>query len=74
MDNEQQKSLTPYVNTEVKMSRKMMEALTLHEFFCLSKNIETVEEEAVKGFLRSRFNTDLANKFLPQYLIRSPCP
>jgi hypothetical protein len=64
--------LSPYVNTDVKIPRKMLEALTLHEVSCAARGIETVSEPSVRQFLTDRFNAALALRFKPEYLIKSP--
>lgn len=63
--------MTPYVNVDVKMSKDMLRALTLHEFFCIGLKIESVTEESVKSFLKERFNEKLANGFKPEFLFSS---
>jgi hypothetical protein len=65
-------TLSPYVNTDVKIPRKMLEALTLHEVSCAARGIETVSEPAVRQFLADRFNPALALRFKPEYLISTP--
>lgn len=63
--------MTPYVNVDVKMSKDMLRALTMHEFFCIGSKIESVTEESVKSFLKERFNEKLANGFKPEFLFSS---
>jgi hypothetical protein len=60
--------MTPLVNTEVPMSRTMLDALTLHETFCIASGINTVTHESVCEFLSQRFGDQVANKFKPEYL------
>jgi hypothetical protein len=60
--------LSPYVNVDVKMSKDILEALTLHEFYCIGSKIKEVTPESVREFLLSRYNEKLANKFKPEYL------
>lgn len=60
--------MTPLVNTEVHMSKAMLDALTLHETFCVASGIETVTHESVCEFLSQRFGDQVANKFKPEYL------
>ena len=64
--------MTPYVNTSKKMSKRLLEALTLHEFSCSAKNIQSVTEESVRQFLESRFNKKLADQFSVDCLITAP--
>jgi len=64
--------LTPYVNTDIKIPKSILDALTLHEFSCLAKNIATVTPDSVKKFLVDRFGDKIAIKFRPEYLIKAP--
>ena len=61
--------LTPYVNVEVKMTKQMQTALTVHEFYCISRQIKTVTEDSVKAFLLDRYDLSMADKFKPEYLL-----
>lgn len=61
----------PTVNTEEKMPKAMLNALTLHETFCVASKIESVTAEQVKGFLEERFSKKLADQFKPEYLFKS---
>ena len=60
--------MTPTVNVDVPMNKAMLEALTLHETFCIASGIETVTHESVCEFLSQRFGDQVANKFKPEYL------
>jgi hypothetical protein len=60
--------MTPIVNVDVPMSKSMLDALTLHETFCVASGIETVTHESVCEFLSQRFGDQVANKFKPEYL------
>jgi hypothetical protein len=60
--------MTPLVNVDVPMSKSMLDALTLHETFCVASGIETVTHESVCEFLSQRFGDQVANKFKPEYL------
>jgi len=60
--------MNPYVNTDIKMSKKMLEALSLHETFCIMSNIDTVTESSVKEWLAKNFNQKIAEAFKPEYL------
>jgi hypothetical protein len=64
-------TLSPIVNTEVKMPAKMLEALGLHETRCVVTGVHEVTEESVKTFLTDRYSEKLANKFDPKYLFSS---
>ena len=60
--------MTPTVNVDVPMPKHMLNALTLHETFCIASGIETVTPEAVCQFLSQRFGDQVANQFKPDYL------
>ena len=60
--------MKPYVNTDVKMSKKMLDALSLHETFCIMSNIEEVTENSVRNWLLSNFNESIAKEFKSEYL------
>jgi hypothetical protein len=61
--------LSPYVNVDVKMPKDILEALTLHEFYCIGSKIKEVTPESVREFLTLRYSEKMANKFKPEYLI-----
>jgi hypothetical protein len=63
------KTMTPYVNTSKKMSKRLFDALTLHEFSCAAKNTQSVTEESVRQFLEQRFDKKLADQFSPDCLL-----
>lgn len=63
--------MTPYINTSVKMPKKLFDALTLHEFSCAAQDISFVTESSVKSFLSDRFGPALAEKFRPEYLLKA---
>jgi hypothetical protein len=60
--------MTPTVNTDIPMPKAMLNALTLHETFCIASGIEQVTHESVCEFLSQRFGEQVANKFKPEYL------
>lgn len=60
--------MKPYVNTDVKMPKKMLEALSLHETFCIMSNINSVTELSVKEWLAKNFNQKIADAFKSEYL------
>jgi hypothetical protein len=60
--------MSPIVNTEVKMPQHMLEALTLHETFCVMSNINTVTELSAKKWLAKNFNQKIADAFKSEYL------
>lgn len=64
-------TLSPIVNTDVKMPAKMLEALSLHETRCIVTSVNSVTDESVKAFLTDRFGKKLASKFDPAYLFSS---
>lgn len=64
-------TLLPIVNTDIKMSAKMLEALGLHETRCVVTGIQCVTEQSVKSFLADRYGEKFANKFDPKFLLSS---
>ena len=64
-------TLSPIVNTDVKIPAKMLDALVLHEVRCAVTGIESVTQESVKAFLSDRFGAKLANNFKPEFLFSS---
>ena len=48
--------LSPYVNVDVKMPKDVLEALTLHEFYCIGSKIKEVTPESVREFLTLRYS------------------
>jgi hypothetical protein len=60
--------MKPYVNTDVKMSPKMLEALSLHETYCIMSNIKEVTDSSVKDWLLKNFNEKISKDFKPEYL------
>jgi len=60
--------MKPYVNTDIKMPKKMLEALSLHETFCIMSNINTVTESSVKEWLVKNFNQKISEAFKSEYL------
>jgi hypothetical protein len=64
--------LSPIVNTDVKMSAKMLEALGLHETRCIVTGVKEVSQDSVMAFLTERFGKKLASKFEPKFLFNNP--
>ena len=62
-------NLLPIVNTDTKMSKKMLDALTLFETYCVVSNIQSVTYQSVIDYLTSHYGTELSQYFKPQYLI-----
>lgn len=60
--------MTPLVNVDVPMPRTMLDALTLHETYCIASGINNVTHQSVFEFLSERFGEQVANKFKPEYL------
>lgn len=60
--------MTPTVNVDVPMSKAMLDALTLHETYCVASGIESVTHESVCEFLSQRFGDPIANQFKTDYL------
>jgi hypothetical protein len=57
--------MKPIVNTDVKMPRKMLDALTLLETFCVANQIKEVDRNFVNNFL-DQYN--LSGSFKQEYL------
>jgi hypothetical protein len=64
-------TLSPIVNTEVKMSAKMLEALSLHEARCVVTGVHEVTDESVRKFLTERYSEKFASKFETKFLFSS---
>ena len=60
--------MTPIVNVDVKMSKSMLDALTVHEAYCTGMKIDNVTQDDVVTFLSDRFSNELATKFESNYL------
>lgn len=60
--------MTPIVNVDVKMGKKMLDALSIHEAYCTGMKIDEVTEKDVKEFLSDRFSNKLSDKFEIKYL------
>lgn len=60
--------MKPIVNVDVPMPKKMLNALTLFETYCIASNINQVTETDVQTFLTKRYDSPLANQFKPNYL------
>jgi hypothetical protein len=63
--------MSPIVNTDTKMPKAMLDALTLHETFCVASGIDVVTTEQVKQFISQRFDQKLSDQFDPSYLFSS---
>jgi hypothetical protein len=61
-------TLSPIVNTEIKMPAKMLNALSLHETRCVVTGVQFVTDESVKAFLTERYGEKLASTFNPKFL------
>ena len=60
--------MIPRVNVDVKMSKSMLNALSMFEAYCIGKNISHVSSAEVVQFIRERFPENLSNKFDVRYL------
>jgi len=63
--------LTPIINTDVRMPRKMLDALNIHEAVCVVTHVETVTVDEVRTFLADRYGAKFAASFRPEYLFSS---
>jgi hypothetical protein len=64
--------LTPFVNTDVKIPRRLRDALTMHETSCCMRGVKTVTVGDVQQFLTNYFDSDMAALFTAKYLLKSP--
>lgn len=64
-------TLSPIVNTDIKMPAKMLNALGLHETRCVVTGVSEVTEESVKSFLTDRYGEKFASTFDPKFLFNS---
>lgn len=64
-------NLLPVVNTEIKMPKKMHDALALFETYCAVSGIETVTYQQVIDYLTEHNGAELSQFFKPQYLFNS---
>jgi hypothetical protein len=60
--------MKPIVNTDVKMPKKMLKALTLFETYCVANVKKETNELEVKDFLNKHFDKITANQFKSEYL------
>jgi hypothetical protein len=60
--------MKPIVNTDVKMPKKMLRALTLFEAYCVGNVKKETNELEVKDFLSKHFDKNMADNFKSQYL------
>ena len=61
-------NMKPIVNVDVPMPKKMLNALTLFETYCVASNISQVTEIDVQTFLTKRCGNPLASQFKTTYL------
>lgn len=64
-------TLSPIVNTDVKMPAKMLNALGLHETRCVVTGVHEVTENSVKEFLSDRYGSQFASTFDSKFLFSS---
>lgn len=62
------KTLSPMVNVDVKMPRKMMDALNSFEAISICTGVKSVTEDQVRQFLADRHGEKFAAQFKPEYL------
>jgi hypothetical protein len=61
-------NMFPVVNTDIRMPKSMMEALSLFETQCVMLKIEEVNLEDVLDFLTKNYDKNFGNKFKIEYL------
>lgn len=60
--------MKPIVNTDVKMPKKMLDALALFETYCVGNKKQETNEIEVKEFLTSLYSKKFADQFKSEYL------
>lgn len=60
--------MKPIVNTDVKMPKKMLDALTLFETHCVANMKQETNEVEVKSFLSELFSQRFSEQFKQEYL------
>lgn len=63
--------MLPIVNTDAKVPKKVLDALTMHECFCTFSGIKSVTEDSVRSYLETKFSKSIADQFRPEYLLTS---
>lgn len=58
-----------FVNTEIKIPKKMFDALCLFETHCVANNKKETSRQEVLEFLESLYSKNFADKFKDEYLI-----
>lgn len=66
--------MSPIVNVDVRMPKAMLNALSVHEAYCVGSRIESVTTESVIQFLTERYGAALAAQFKPEYLFKGDSP
>ena len=61
-------SMVPIVNTDIKMSKQMMNALALFETQCVVLGITEVTSDDVIVFLKEKYGKDFSDNFRLEYL------
>ena len=62
------KKLSYMVNVDVKMSKRMLDALSLIETMCAVTGENVISEDSVRGYLRNNYGSDLAAEFRPEFM------
>jgi hypothetical protein len=62
-------TFTPMVNTEARMSAKMLHALNRLEVTCAVTKVGVVTEKRVRDFLTENYGAAFAAQFRPEYLL-----
>ena len=60
--------MKPLVNTDIKMPKKMFDALCLFETFCIGSQINETTENEVKSYLTKLHGVKFSNNFNKNYL------
>lgn len=63
--------MSPIVNTDVQMPQHMLDALTLHETYCVMSNITKVSDSDVRQWLLKNFDKNMSDDFSSEYLFNN---
>lgn len=63
-----ERQMKPIVNTDVKIPKAMLSALSMFETYCVALGKNSTTEDEVKSFLKYTYGDKLANQFREEYL------
>ena len=68
------KTLNPVINTNVKMGKKMMDALNRYEAICAVTKVKSVSANEVRAFLADSYDDAFASRFEDAFLYPASVP